>query len=134
VGETTYGYRYHLLGALGVGTLIGAITGLLGIGGGFLLVPMLVTLLGIPLPLAIGSSLLSILAAAAAAIAAHWSLGGVALEVVLPLGAGGIVGAQIGARLVARLPAPRLRLAYNVLLVTVTLYMIARLAGFTRAA
>ncbi len=128
-GGATYDYAFHLGGAAATGALLGLVTGLLGIGGGFLLVPMLVALLRIPLPIAIGSSLLSILAAAAAGIAAHWSLLGLEPGLALPLVVAGVLGAQLGARLVARLPQARLRLAYNALLVSATGYMLARVAG-----
>ncbi len=128
VGDERYVYAYSLVGATLVGAGIGLVTGLLGIGGGFLLVPMLVVLLGIPLPIAIGTSLLSILAAVVAGIATHWALLGVDPAFVGPLVAAGIVGAQAGARLVVWLPRERLRAVYNVLLVGATLYMLVRTA------
>ncbi|HEY8369221.1 MAG TPA: sulfite exporter TauE/SafE family protein [Thermodesulfobacteriota bacterium] len=132
-GEERYAYSYSLVGALLVGAGIGGVTGLLGIGGGFLLVPLLVVLLGIPLPIAIGTSLLSILAAAIAGIATHWTLLGVDPALVGPLVAAGVIGAQAGARLVVWLPRARLRVLYNALLVGATLYMAVR-AGLGPAA
>ncbi len=128
-GGERYAYAFSVPGALVVGGLIGLITGVLGIGGGFLLVPMLVAVLRIPLPIAIGTSLLSILAAATAGIIAHWTLLGVDPHLVLPLVVAGILGAQVGARLVVWLPRGRLRFVYNVLLVAATLYMGGRTAG-----
>jgi uncharacterized protein len=55
--------------AVGVGT--GFLTGLFGVGGGFIIVPALVTLLGLPLQAAVGTSLLVIGLTSAAAFAAH---------------------------------------------------------------
>lgn len=121
-------YSFSVAGAAAVGAVIGLVTGLLGIGGGFLLVPMLVVFLRIPLPIAIGTSLLSILAATVAGIAAHWSLIGVDPSLAVPLTLAGIVGAQVGARMVVRLPRERLRVVYNLLLVGATSYMLVRTA------
>lgn len=128
-GDRTYEYAFHIAAAAATGALLGLVTGLLGIGGGFLLVPMLVALLRIPLPIAIGSSLLSILAAAAAGVAAHSSLRGLDPWLVLPLVLTGVLGAQLGARLATWLPVTRLRIVYNVLLLSTTGYMLARAIG-----
>lgn len=133
-GGEVYDYSFQPLAATAVGGAIGLVTGLLGIGGGFLLVPMLVAFLRIPLLIAIGTSLLSILAAAVAGVATHWSLLGLDPALVLPLVGAGVAGAQLGAKLVLRLPAGRLRLVYNLLLVTATLYMVARATGMAGAA
>jgi uncharacterized membrane protein YfcA len=126
VGDERYVYAYSPVGAALVGAGIGLVTGLLGIGGGFLLVPVLVVLLRVPLPIAIGTSLLSILAAVVAGIATHWTLLGVDPALVGPLVVAGVVGAQAGARLVVWLPHKWLRTIYNALLAGATLYMLAR--------
>lgn len=128
-GGHQYVYVVHLPGAALVGAGIGLITGILGIGGGFLMVPMLVALLRIPLPIAIGTSLLSILAAALTGIVTQWTLLGLDWRLVTPLVLAGVIGAQVGARLVVWLPRARLRLLYNGLLAGATLYMLLRAVG-----
>ena len=99
-----------LLGGLGVGLL----TGFLGVGGGFLIVPALVLLLGMDMTTAVGSSLVVIALNSAAGIVGH--LNG---HVVLPWGeilaftAMGFVGLLAGSKLAQRLPVARLQQSFS---------------------
>ena len=100
---------------LGVGLALGVLTGLLGVGGGFLLVPMLVGLARLPLHRAVGTSAaliaLSSLAGGATALLATPAL----LPLVLPLAAGAVLGAVVGVPLSGRLPERALRVGFAVL-------------------
>lgn len=98
-----------LLGGLGVGLL----TGFLGVGGGFLIVPALVFLLGMEMPTAIGSSLVVITLNSAAGIAGHLN-SHVALPwaEILVFTAVGATGLWAGARLTRILPVARLQQAF----------------------
>jgi uncharacterized membrane protein YfcA len=114
-----------LLHAL-LGLAIGAVSALLGIGGGTLLVPALVVLLGYGQHLAEGTSLATVVPTAllgAAANARHgytdWWLG-------WRLGAGGLVGVLAGAELALSLPGPVLARAFGVLLAVVAGVLVAR--------
>jgi uncharacterized membrane protein YfcA len=105
------------VGAVGAGT--GVLTGFFGVGGGFLIVPALVLLLGLPLTLAVGTSLLVIALTSAAALAAHLASGTVDWAIALPFTAGAIVGALAGRRLGAGIQPQRLRRLFAVLLIAV---------------
>ena len=85
---------------LALGFLAGMLTVLLGIGGGFILVPAMIYLLGMPARIVIGTSLVMILAVSAATTMVH-ALTTRAVDVVLAglLLVGGVIGAQYGALL-----------------------------------
>jgi uncharacterized protein len=87
-----------LLALAGVGVGLGA--AFTGLGGGFLMVPLLL-FLGYTAQKAVGTSFVAILAIAVSAVFAHGRLANVDWKAGLLLGLGGIVGAQIGSRLIA---------------------------------
>lgn len=91
------------------GVLVGLLTGIAGVGGGFAIVPALVLLAGLPMQLACGTSLLLIVVNALVALVAlgHWPQQ--SLPLMLPLLLGGAVGAAVGQRLAPRLSDRRLR-------------------------
>ena len=84
---------------MGIGLVAGFVSGLLGIGGGLVMVPMLAGWLGMPLKRALGTSLLTIVALVVPGTITHAVLGHIdwALFVVLTLGA--VPGARLGARI-----------------------------------
>jgi uncharacterized membrane protein YfcA len=108
--------------ALGFGA--GILTVLLGIGGGFILVPAMIYLLGMPARVVIGTSLVMILAVSAATTMIH-SLTTRAVDIVLAglLLVGGVVGAQYGALLTTRIKPDYLRLALAIIILLVALRM-----------
>lgn len=101
----------------GQGVLVGLLTGIAGVGGGFAIVPALVLLAGLPMQLASGTSLLLIAVNALVALAAlgHWPATSLAL--MLPLLIGGAIGAVVGQRLAPHLPDRRLRQGFAALLI-----------------
>jgi uncharacterized membrane protein YfcA len=109
------GHKRLLL--LSQGLLVGLLTGVAGVGGGFAIVPALVLLAGLPMALASGTSLLLIVLNALVALAAqgHWPASG--LPLLLPLLLGGAVGASLGQRLAPRMPERRLRRGFSLLLI-----------------
>jgi uncharacterized membrane protein YfcA len=109
---------------LALGFLAGVLTVLLGIGGGFILVPAMIYLLAMPARIVVGTSLVMILAVSAATTMVH-SLTTRAVDVVLAalLLVGGVVGAQYGAVLTTRLRPDYLRLALAVIILLVGLRM-----------
>ena len=80
------------------GVVVGIGASFTGLGGGFLIVPLLL-LMGYPAQKAVGTSFLAILVISLSALIAHNKLANVDFRVGLLLGVGGIAGAQIGARL-----------------------------------
>lgn len=100
------------------GILVGLLTGIAGVGGGFAIVPALVLLAGLPMQLASGTSLLLIAVNALVAFAAlgHWPAQ--SLPLMVPLLVGGAVGAWIGQRLAPSLSDRQLRQGFSILLIS----------------
>ncbi|MFA4903780.1 MAG: sulfite exporter TauE/SafE family protein [Desulfobaccales bacterium] len=89
---------------LGIGGLVGFLSGLFGVGGGFLLTPLMM-MIGIPPAVAAASDSNQIVAAASSGAFAHWKLGNVDFKMGLVILAGGIFGGTIGVQLVKVLRA-----------------------------
>jgi uncharacterized protein len=103
------GRAHSWMRVLPLGFVVGVLTGFFGVGGGFLIVPALAIVLGLPTAIAIGTSLLVISIVSAVAFAAHLATGTIDWAVAGTFTAAGLVGAVIGSRLVGRVPAIRLR-------------------------
>lgn len=101
--------RLPVLHVVAHGLVVGAVTGVVGAGGGFLVVPALVVLGGLPMHVAVGSSLVVIAMKSAAGFAGYAS--GVQLDWPLALGvtAAAAIGTLVGGRLAARIDASSLR-------------------------
>ena len=99
------------------GVLVGLLTGIAGVGGGFAIVPALVLLAGLPMQPASGTSLLLIATNSLVALAAlgHWPTAH--LPLLFPLVGGGFLGAVVGQRLAPHLPEVRLRQGFSALLI-----------------
>lgn len=80
---------------LGLGGLVGFLSGLFGIGGGFLTTPLLI-FIGIPPPVAVATGANQIVAPSVSAVLAHWRRGNVDVKMGLALLAGGVTGSAIG--------------------------------------
>jgi uncharacterized protein len=83
----------------GVGLIAGLASGLLGIGGGIVIVPMLAGWLGMPLKRALGTSLAAIVAIVVPGAAVHAALGHIDWMIALVLALGSVAGARVGARI-----------------------------------
>lgn len=111
--------------AAGAGAGLGALTGLLGVGGGFLAVPALVTVLAFEIRAAVGTSLLVISVNSLAALAVRsGSAVPVDWAVVAPFAAAAVLGAWDGRRLAAKVPGPLLRRLFGALLLAVAAFMV----------
>jgi uncharacterized membrane protein YfcA len=105
---------------LGIGLIIGFVGSLMGIGGGFLLVPMLIYFLRVPTATVIGTSTVLTLITMAAATVMHAATNHlVDALLALILMVGGVIGAQFGARAGQRMRAERLRLLLGLLVLGV---------------
>jgi uncharacterized membrane protein YfcA len=104
-------------------TAVGLLTGFLGVGGGFLVVPALVLALGLPMEFAAGTSLVVITVTSTAALAVRAGTGThPAWALVALLTVAAVVGGYTGARLTARVDTSRLRTAFTLLLLLVAGY------------
>lgn len=108
-----------LLLLLGVGFAVGTLTGIVGIGGGFLIVPALVLLARVPMQQAVGTSLAVITLNSIAGFAGQRMIAEIPLSVVLSFTGVAIVGILIGTVLIRHVPARALKRAFSVLLMLI---------------
>jgi uncharacterized membrane protein YfcA len=100
-----------------IGTLAGLFSGLFGVGGGVVIVPLLVLLLGFDERVATGTSLAAIVVIAAVATAVHGAYGNVHVADGFFIGVPAVVGVIIGADLQQRISTKVISLAFSALLV-----------------
>ena len=107
-----------------LGILTGILTMLLGVGGGFIMVPAMLYILGMGARVVVGTSLFQILFTTISAIMVH-SLTTHAVDIVLALLllVGGVIGAQIGARFAMKVDPAKLRLGLAIVVLLVALRM-----------
>lgn len=111
---------------IAAGTLIGFLTGFLGLGGGFVIVPVLVIALSWPMPVAVGTSLLVIALNSAVGLAARAGEGDFAWDVIVPFTLTAIIGSLLGKKVADRVNATSLTRAFAALLVLVAIYVAIR--------
>lgn len=106
----------------GLGFAVGMLAAIMGVGGGFIMVPAMIYLLGMPTAMVVGTSLFQIIFVTANATLLQATLNqtvDVVLALLLLLG--GVVGAQLGARMGAKLRAEQLRVLLALVVVAVAL-------------
>ncbi len=113
----------QLVRVVGVAVTVGFLTGFLGVGGGFLIVPALVLAMGFGMPTAVGTSLVIISLTSLAAFVERLGHGAIAWDVVLPFTAAAIAGSLMGKRFSEAVSAASLTRAFAVLLVLVAGYV-----------
>lgn len=105
-----------------LGVVVGWLTAIMGVGGGFLLVPALIYMLRMPTRIVIGTSVLQIMFVTAfTTVMQSWQNHSVDLMLGIPLMIGGVIGAQYGVRLGQRLQAEQLRIFLALLVLAVAL-------------
>ncbi len=114
---------------LGVGLLTGFLAGLLGVGGGFIRMPALVYVLGVPTHVAVGTDLFEIVFSAGYGTVTHALKGNVDILMALVMQTGAAVGAQIGAMATRYVSGPRLRIAFAFLPLTGAILLILNMVG-----
>ncbi|MEG4318494.1 MULTISPECIES: sulfite exporter TauE/SafE family protein [unclassified Microcoleus] len=108
---------------IATGSAAGLLAGLFGVGGGVIMVPLQILLLGESIKTAIQTSLGVIVITAISATAGHAARGNVLWVVGLILGGGGLLGAQISTRFLPRLPDRTISLAFRSLLAVLSIYV-----------
>lgn len=114
--------RVH--GLLPLGAAIGALSGFIGVGGGFLIVPALSIGARLPVRLAIGTSLVVVAASSLTGAAVHLAQGRLTPGVLGTVGLGAVLGAFAGAPLSGKLPDRPLRLGFATLAAAVGAFMV----------
>lgn len=122
--ENAWRERPAMVIAVGIG--VGVLTGLFGVGGGFILVPAWTLAMGCPVQVSVGASLLVIVLNSAGGLVAHLGSGSIDLVVALPFTAAAIAGAVAGERLADRVAGARLTRWFAYLLVGVALFVLTQ--------
>lgn len=116
-------WRSCLPKAAASGVVVGFLTGLFGVGGGFLIVPALTLLLGLPMVTAAATSLVVIVANSASAFAAHSGDTHIDATVAIAFTAAAVLTSLAAGRLAPRLPGHRLRRWFAYLVLAVAAYV-----------
>jgi hypothetical protein len=116
---------------LGVSFLTGLLAGVLGVGGGFIRMPMMVYLLGVPTHVAVGTDLFEVVISAGFGTVTHALKGNVDILMALVMQTGAAIGAQIGATSTRFFAGPRIRLFFSILPFVGAVLVILRLLGVT---
>lgn len=115
------GLYISVLPPLAIGASVGFLSAIMGVGGGFILVPAMIYLLGMPTRVVVGTSLFQIIFVTGFTTIMH-AINSQTVDMMLAflLIMGGVIGAQIGARLSTRLKAEQLRILLAVMVLTVS--------------
>jgi len=124
VGDSGINWKRCAPRSIPTGLLVGFLTGLFGVGGGFLIVPALVVMLGVETSIAIGTSLVIIVANSAAGIVAHASSSSMNWSVTAAFAGTAIVGSLIAGHLGARMETARLQRWFAYLVFVVAAYVL----------
>ena len=113
---------YHMIAYAFLGVFTGLAASFTGLGGGFVMVPLML-FLGYPAQKAVGTSFLAILVISISALVAHNKLANVDYKMGLLLGIGGVIGAQVGARLVEHISTAQFKRIFAVILLGLACYL-----------
>ncbi len=107
-----------------VGLIVGILSSVTGLGGGFMVVPFLIYL-GRDAKLAVGTTFVFILLVAISSLIAHYRLGNVDIKTGLVLALGGVLGAQIGPQVLQHVSDQNFKKIFSVLMVITAVWMFA---------
>jgi uncharacterized membrane protein YfcA len=108
------------------GFLVGSVTGLIGVGGGFLMVPALNNLAGLPIHAAIGTSLFIMVIQSSAALAGHANHMTIDLFITALFSAFAIIGSFIGSSLSGKIPGQHLKRGFGILVFILGCFLLYR--------
>ena len=114
---------------LPIGMLAGLAAGYVGVGGGFLMVPLFVSILGVDMKRASGSSLVAICLLAIPGAVLQILYGNVAIVTAIAVVAGSVPGAVLGAKLANRIPERELRFAFAGMLFVAAVLLVVQELG-----
>ncbi len=118
--------RVPYLRVLFDGFFVGGLTGMVGVGGGFLIVPALALLVGLPMQGAVGTSLLIIVMNALAGLGGYSQHVELDLPLIMQVAAGTLLGSAIGAVLSGYIKPASLRRGFGLMVVAVGLYVLSQ--------
>ena len=110
-----------------VGLVTGFLSGMFGVGGGFVIVPALVLFSGMPIQKSVATSLLVIVLVSISGVASHFAAGrGISLELTGLFVLGGVTGMSIGGVVSKRLPAATLQKVFAMGIVAVAVFVVGK--------
>lgn len=113
-----------------VGLMTGVLSGMFGVGGGFVIVPALVLFSGMAIHQAVGTSLFVIVLVSISGVASHLAAGNpLSLEVAMQFMIGGFAGMWLGGLVASRLKGPTLQKTFSVAVVLVAMFVIFKSAA-----
>ena len=118
----TSGLYISVVPPLAVGILVGILSAIMGVGGGFIMVPAMIYVLGMPTKVVVGTSLFQIIFVTGFTTLLHATTNytvDIALAVLLLIG--GVIGAQIGTQIGAKMQAEQLRILLSLVVILVCL-------------
>jgi len=121
---TVFEYDARIYSSLLLFFVGGLASGFLGIGGGLIVVPILSAYVGLPIHLAVATSMLTMIFTSISGVSTHILLGNVKFEYAIPLGIGILAGTQLGARTAKRLRSVSLERVFAFAMIAIGILLI----------
>ena len=121
--------RKQLLQGAAIGLVAGLASGYVGVGGGFIMVPLMLSIIGIPMRKASGTSLIAVMILAIPGVIEQGIIGNINYLAGIAIVIGPIPGAVIGARLVTKVPERTLRLLFGCFLIVAAVMLVLNEVG-----
>lgn len=121
--------RKQLLQGAAIGLVAGLASGYVGVGGGFIMVPLMLSIIGIPMRKASGTSLIAVMILAIPGVIEQGIIGNINYLAGIAIVIGTIPGAVIGARLVTKAPERTLRLLFGCFLIVAAVMLVLNEVG-----
>lgn len=118
-----------VLFGLAIGAVAGLMSGYIGVGGGFLMVPLFMQLLNTPMKLTSGTSLIAVMILAVPGTITNAVMGNIDWVAGIFVALGAIPGAAIGSRLISRIPEFQLRLLFSAFLIIAAALLVLNQIG-----
>lgn len=124
----TIGWREAGIGAA-IGLFAGLASGYVGVGGGFIMVPLMMSILHVPMKLTSGTSLIAVMILAVPGTVTQALLGNINWIAGIAVACGSIPGATLGAKLIPKVPERQLRFLFAGFLVVAAVLLVANQLG-----
>ena len=121
--------RKQLLQGAAIGLIAGLASGYVGVGGGFIMVPLMLSIIGIPMRRASGTSLIAVMILAIPGVIEQGIIGNINYLAGIAIVIGTIPGAVIGAKLVTKVPERTLRLLFGCFLIVAAVMLVLNEVG-----
>lgn len=121
--------RKQLLQGAAIGLIAGLASGYVGVGGGFIMVPLMLSIIGIPMRKASGTSLIAVMILAIPGVIEQGIIGNINYLAGIAIVIGTIPGAVIGAKLVTKVPERTLRLLFGCFLIVAAIMLVLNEVG-----